>query len=976
MLQETISHYRIIKQIGVGGMGEVYLAEDKNLGRRVALKILSSGFTGDDGQLRRFEQEAYAASALNHPNIITIYEVGIDQTTHFIATEFVEGETLRQHLSRSKPSLKELLDIAIQIASALAASHEAGIVHRDIKPENIMLRRDGYIKVLDFGIAKLTEHFNEKRSAQAENTGEATLAVVNTDSNVVLGSPSYMSPEQARGVNIDARTDIFSLGVILYEMATGKRPFEGETSFDVIAAILNQEPVPLTKISEELPEAINRIVMKMLKKDRNERYQSAQELINELRSLEYRVKHRYELGHAAGSDSYTTREMVSKPVITVKETAQDSFAMGATTGSISQQILVKVKENKIVTAALALLVIGAIVALWVFPRKTAVLNERDTVLLADFTNTTRDAVFDGTLRQALAVQLEQSPFLSIFSDERIRETLRYMNRSPDERLTVPVAREICQRQGLKALLTGSISSLGSHYVISLEALNAQTGDAIARQQVEAESKERVLTALGNAASNLREKLGESLRTINRYDAPIEQATTSSLEALKAFSLGSEQQTRGRYLEAIPFYKRAVELDPNFAMAHARLAVAYDNSRQSELAAASATKAFEMKDRVSEREKLFISWRYYSLTTRELDKIIEVLELWRQTYPRAAEPPNTLAFYYAQMGQFERAIEEAQAAIQLNPTRAQPYSNLAIALMCLNRFDEANATYEQALAQGLDSVGYHWGLYLIGFTHNDAQAMQKEIDFLTGKPNEYEAVDWQAKSKTFSGQLEKARALSNHAIDLAKQRGLNEVASQFAISATLREAVTGSCQQTATGVASAMALAKTNAAIIEGALALAMCGEATQSLNLINEQVKRYPKDTLLNAVWLPTVKAIVELRRNNFTGAVELLETARRYEKGYAAAYWPLYVRGLAYLGARDGTRAETEFRKILDSPGVNVNSGLYSLAYLQVARAIALSNDKAQSRKAYEDFFAIWKDADANLPILQQARREFEKFK
>jgi eukaryotic-like serine/threonine-protein kinase len=554
--------------------------------------------------------------------------------------------------------------------------------------------------------------------------------------------------------------------------------------------------------------------------------------------------------------------------------------------------------------------------------------------------------------------------------------LRYMNRSQEERLTVPVAREICQRQSLKALLAGSISSLGSHYVISIEAINAQTGDAIARQQVEAESKEQVLTALSKAASHLREKLGESLRTIQKYDAAIEEATTSSLEALKAFSLGFEQQARGRYLEAIPFYKRAVELDPAFAMAHARLAVAYDNSRQSELAAESATKAFEIKERVSEREKLLISWRYYSITTRELDKTIEVLELWKQTYPRAPEPPNTLAFYYAQMGQFDRAILEAQEAIRLNPGRAQPYSNLAIALMCLNRFDEAKAVYEQALAQGLDSIGYHWGLYIIGVTQNDKQAMQQEIDFLSGKPNEYEAIDWQAKTSTYSGQLKKARKLVDQAVDLAKRRGLNEVASQFAISANLREAVTGICQPASAAVGGAFALPKTSAAITEGALALALCGETSQALALINEQYTRYPKDTLLNAIWLPTVKAIIELRRNNPNAAIELLEASRRYERGYAAGYWTLYVRGQAYLQQRDGTRAASEFRKILDSPGVNVNAGLYSLAHLQAARALALTAEAAHSRKAYEDFFKLWKDADPDIPILQEARREYEKLK
>ena len=962
-------------------MGEVYLAEDRRLGRRVALKILSPDFTSDQDQLRRFEQEARAASALNHPNIITIYEVGIDQGTHFIAIEYVEGETLRQRLARAGLSVREVVDVAAQVAGALAAAHQAGIIHRDIKPENIMLRPDGYVKVLDFGIAKLTENFIEKRLHTAESsTGETTIALVDTDANVIMGSPSYMSPEQGRGLAVDARTDIFSLGLLMYEMAANKKPFEGETPIDVVLAILNQEPVPLTHYSSAIPLALDRIVTRALRKDRDERYQTAVELLNDLRSLKHRLELQAEMAQAGGSDLYTTREIASASasVITVKEEARDSLGLSnATTDSLSRQILSKIRQHKLALTVLlvvALLVVAA--ASYFSSRAPAGLNERDTVLMADFTNATGDPVFDGTLRQALAVQLDQSPFLSIFSDERVRETLRYMGRSPDERLTVAVAREVCQRQGLKALLTGSISSLGSHYVISLEAMNAYTGDVIARQQVEVESKEQVLRALGGATSNLREKLGESLRMIEKFDAPIEQATTSSLEALKAYSLGNEQQSRGRYLEAIPLYRRAVELDPQFALAHARLAVAYDNSRQTGLAAESATRAFDMRERVSEREKLFISWRYYSLTTREIDKAIEVLELWKQTYPRAAEPLNTLAFYYAQMGQFEQAIEEAQQAIRMNPTRAQPYSNLAVALMCLNRFEEAKRTYEEALAQGLDSIGYHWGLYLIAFTQGDTQAMQEQVNFLAGKPNEYEAVDWQAKTSTFSGQFEKAKGLSGHAIELARRRSLDEVASQFAVSATLRTAVVGHCQQVEAEVTNALALARTNATIIEGALALATCGDVNPALTLINEHHRRYPKDTLLNAVWLPTVKAIAELRRNNPAAAIEQLEPARRYEKGYAAAYWPLYVRGLAYLQQRDGARAEAEYQKILGSPGVNINSGLYSLAYLGKARAIALGGDVGRSRKAYEDFFSLWREADQTIPVLQEAKREYDRLK
>jgi serine/threonine protein kinase/Flp pilus assembly protein TadD len=974
MVSEVISHYRIIKKIGAGGMGEVYLAEDTRLGRRVALKMLSSNFTGDQNQLRRFEQEARAASALNHPNIITIYEVGREGETHFIATEFVEGETLRQRLARSGVGLSELLNVSMQVAGALGAAHQAGIVHRDIKPENVMVRPDGYVKVLDFGIAKLTESFAER---QTSGEAETTVSLVNTDANVILGSPSYMSPEQARGLPVDARTDIFSFGVMLYEMASGRKPFGGETANDVIVSILDREPPPLALPPGEVHAALDRIVMKALSKDREARYQTATEVLSDLGALKHRVELDREFGRSRGADPVATGQISHTAAITVKEYARDSLGLQTSrTGSITGQILSKIRRHKIAFGALALVALVAATAFLFYPRRPARLTERDTVLVADFANATGDTVFDGTLRQALAVQLEQSPFLHIFSDERIRATLRYMNRSADERLTVPVAREICQRQGLKALLTGSIKSLGTNYVISLEAINAVTGDVIARQQVEAESKEQVLRALGSAASNLREKLGESLRTVEAYDAPIEQATTSSLEALKAFSLGNEQQGRGRYLEAIPFYKRAIELDPNFALAHTRLAVAYDNTRQAELASESAARAFEMREKVSERERFFISWRYYSGATRELDRAIEVLELWKQTYPRDTEPPNTLAFYYNQTGQYERAIQEAREAIRLNPTRAQPYSNLGVALMCLNRLDEARAVYEQALAQGLDSTGYHWGLYLIGFAEGDSLLIEQRLAFLSGKSSEHESIDWQAKSSTFSGQMERARELSTRAIDLAKRGGLNEVASQFMARAALRAAVTGGCPQVKDDVAGAVALSKSNTTAIEGALALAVCGDAGQAASIIEEQSKRYPKDTLLNSVWLPTVRAIAEVRRDNPAQAVRLLEAARRYEMGYAAGYWPIYVRGLAYLKERAGVAAAAEFQKILDNRGININSNLWPLARLGLARALAMAGDNAKSRGEYEAFFNLWANADPAVPVLQEARREYSRLR
>jgi serine/threonine protein kinase/Flp pilus assembly protein TadD len=977
MISETISHYRIIKKIGAGGMGEVYLAEDTRLGRRVALKILSSEFTSDEERLRRFEQEARAASALNHPNIITIHEVGLDKGTNFIATEFIEGETLRRRLAGAKMSLRDALEVAIQVTSALDAAHRAGLVHRDVKPENIMLRPDGYAKVLDFGIVKLTEQFAEQQSAYSSNPEEATALLINTDANMVMGSPSYMSPEQARGLKVDARTDIFSLGVVIYEMVAGKRPFDGESASDVIAAILERNPPSLAHFTSGAPEALEWIVLKALRKNREERYQSARGLLTDLRALKQRVEFEVELERSVSPGPMATVRVAHSAVTTVKDLSAESDEIAAaSTLSSAEYIVTEFKRHKKAVSLIIIAFVLAVGAAWFSLQKPQVLSERDTVLLADFVNSTGDAMFDQTLRQALAVQLEQSPFLNIFSDERIRETLRYMNRSPEERLTIPVAREVCQRQGLKALLTGSISSLGSNYVISLAAMNAYTGDVIAREQVEAENKEQVLRALGGAATKLRERMGESLRMVEKFDAPIEQATTSSLEALKVFSLGNEQQNRAKYLEAIPFYKRAIELDPTFALAYTRLAVAYDNSRQLELAAEYATKAFELRDRVSERERHFISWRYYSSTTREVDKTIEVLELWKQTYPRDTVPHNTLAFHYTQIGQFDKAIEEAREAIRLNPSRPQPYSNLGLALICLNRFDEAKDVYQQALAQNLDTTAYHWGLHLIAFAQGNADVMKEHLGWMSGKSNEYESLDWQATMSSFSGQLRKAKGLSEDAINLAKRRSLNEVAAQFAARARVRAATAGVCNEAGNETLNAAGPGRANSSVIDDSLALALCGQATQAQSLIDEQSKRFPNDTLLNTIWLPTIRAIIEINRNNPAQAIQLLQAASRYEMGYAAGFWPTYVRGQAYLRQRAGAQAAAEFQRILNNRGVNINSNLYSLAYLGLARATVLAGDRAKARNTYEDFFKLWNDADPDIPVLQQARQEYEKLK
>ena len=626
--------YEIRSLIRKGGMGEVYLAHDTQLRRPAAIKVLTSEFTNDSERLRRFEHESYAASSLNHPNILTIHEIGSQGGLHYIATEYIEGESLRDRLHHSRMQLREALDVSIQVASALSAAHQAGIVHRDIKPENIMMRRDGYVKVLDFGLAKLAD--SDPKQEQAEDV--PTRVMVKTDPGVVLGTSFYMSPEQARGMEVDARTDIWSLGCVIYEMVSGRMAFEGPTTSDVIGLILHKEPLPLARYGHEIPAELDRIVTKALEKDREERYQVVKDLALDLKKLKRHMEFELDLERTVPPEdaSHAISTISGSTQTTKASTAQTDAPPVVHTTSSAEYIVSQIKTHKKAAALIAAAVVLAVTAAVLFYFKPAsALTDKDTILLADFVNTTADTVFDGTLKQGLAVQLAQSPFLNVFPDARVRQTLRLMGRSPDDRVTKEVAREICQRQGLKAFLAGSITNLGTSYVITLEAINGQSGEEIAREQVEAESKEQVLKALTQAASKLRQKLGESLSSIQKFDAPLE-LTTSSLEALKAYSLGYEQSTRGKFLEAIPFYKRAVELDPNFAYAYVGLAVQHSNTNQPKLAAEYAEKAFALRDRVSELEKLRISDFYYSFVTGEIDKQIEVLQTYKSTYPRDCE----------------------------------------------------------------------------------------------------------------------------------------------------------------------------------------------------------------------------------------------------------------------------------------------------------------------------------------------------
>jgi tetratricopeptide (TPR) repeat protein len=651
----------------------------------------------------------------------------------------------------------------------------------------------------------------------------------------------------------------------------------------------------------------------------------------------------------------------------------DSPAIVHTTSS-AEYIVSQIKSHKKTSALIAAAVVIAVAAALVFYLKpVSALTDKDTILLADFVNTTADTVFDGTLKQGLAVQLAQSPFLNVFPDARVRQTLRLMGRSADDRVTKEVAREICQRQGLKAFLAGSITNLGTSYVITLEAVNAQSGEEIAREQVEAESKEQVLKSLSQAASKLRQKLGESLSSIQKFDARLE-LTTSSLEALKAYSLGYEQSSRGRFLESIPFSKRAIELDPNFAYAYASLAVQYANTNQPKLAAEYAEKAFALRDRVSELEKLRISYFYHSFVSGEIDKQIEVLELYKRTYPRDWRAPLNLSDAYSRTGQFEKAAAEGREGLRLNPNTAVGYINLGQAFISLGRFADAKEVVEQALRQNLDATPFHTFLYQVAFVGGDTSAMQLQVDWARGKPDEYVALDWQTQTAAFSGQWRRSQDFSRSAVELATRGDAKEVAAQYAVQAALRGALFGQCSQIKAAISQSPGPERNTPTLTRQAVALALCADVDQAQSLADELTKQYPKDTLINSLWVPVIRTAVQINRNNPVEAVKLLESAKPYEA--AAEFWPQYLRGLAYLKLKSGNEAAAEFQKILDNRGQATLSALYPLAYLGLARAAALTGDLSKSRKAYQDFLALWKDADSDLPVLQEAKQEYEKLK